>query len=176
MPTPVSSSTSYCSGAQFTDFNDWRSAAELLSDAGVRLATESEVQSSARLNRLLLRASGWVESACLVGSKYTPADLQAVDGASAEFLAGLVADLTMAFLWRRRPHLDKAVPPQFVEAEAILQRIRNGERIFALQETMNAGLPGIEDWTLQDLEDEARTTFLARNYFGVRAISRRLDC
>lgn len=168
MPTSISGSAAYCTIDQMLEAYDHRSIGQLLGDDKVAL-NESEVRASTRLTRILKRASGMVEAACLVGEKYTAASLGALTGNSAEHLAGLVADLAMGMLWRRRPHLDKAVPPQFTEALDTLAKLRLGERIFAIDENAEAGLPAIDVQSAAEIEAEDRASYQASRWLGRRS-------
>lgn len=118
---------------------DVRTLGDLLSDTGTRL-TSSQVQSSTVLDTLLLQASGEVETACIAGERYLPADLDALEGASLEKLKGLVCGLTMGYLIDRRPNVITTEPKQVSKAFELLNQLREGERIFSLDGAAAAGM------------------------------------
>ncbi len=163
MPTPLSSSTPYCSNTLFTTFHDWRNVADLLSDDDTRLADEATVQGNAKLATLLLVASGEVEAACLVSGRYTPSDLNALNGSTQALLQKLTADLAFWRITQRR--WPDANPSGVAGAQAaldLLERLRLGERIFGLQEVADAGLPGASDF------EHDRVSVEAGRFFGNR--------
>ena len=56
-------------------------------------ATLTQMETNARLAAALMAASGQVESALLASKRYSVADLEALNGASVQYLKQLVADL-----------------------------------------------------------------------------------
>lgn len=138
MSTPVSSSTSYCTGAQLVQFYDVRWIGDRLQDAGIRVAGSS-VPSDPNLAALLLSASGLIESKALRANKYTPADLQALTGASAAYLQRLTADVAVWMMLTRRNPAVSNLPPGIQMALQTLQDLSDGVTVFGLQEKADAG-------------------------------------
>jgi len=171
--TSNSSATSYASASDMLDFYDIRTIADLISDNSTRKGgspdpTPAVVIVDTKLARALKWASGVIEAACLRARRYHPGDLHALDGVSKELLIGLVCDLTMARLYRRRP--DKGPIPPFVEAAMqMLDALANGERIFSFEENEEAGLPQSHVDTAQQIEERAMVPQQAVRYFGVCA-------
>lgn len=169
MPTPVSNATSYCSAAEFLKRYDVRSVGDLVSDDGTRITGSTAILASGILESVLADASGAVESACLVGEKYNPTSLSALTGNSAALLKRIVADLAYGMLRMRRGHKEDTPMPGYEMALEWLNRLRLGERIFGLQENMDAGKPDNVPVTESVLERLRLSTFQASRYFGVRA-------
>lgn len=173
MSTPVSNPSSYCTPSDFLDRYDWRFVAELMSDEGIQpdrltLVTPGTGPNQ-RLQALLDSAAGEVEAACLVASRYTPTDLAGLTGVAAKFLKQLVADLAIGLAGFRRPHLDKPIPPQVERADAQLDRLRKGQSIFGIQETMDAGVVQSEIETEAIRQIRGLTSTQSRRFFGQRA-------
>lgn len=169
MSTVVSGLSSYCSGAQFLVRYDVRTAAELLPDADASLNV-AQVAESPTLIGLLKGSSGKLEAAALAKGAYTPADLAAFSGTNmGEWIADIVADLTAPKVLGRRwidfPEADSRLK----EAEAAIEALAKGERIFGLQEVIDAGT--ISDQVEQPSDVEARNmiTLQSDRYFGHRA-------
>lgn len=164
--TPLSSATSYCTGAQFLMFYDPTAVAMLLSDDGTPVA---DPENDPTLAEFLQSASGKVEAACLVGGKYAPEDLAALTGNMAGFLAQLVADLAWGPLYRRRPNFTPAEIPSEKEANQLLNALGAGTKIFGFVETVDAGVLELDEETTADVEERNMVTFQAQRYFGRRA-------
>jgi hypothetical protein len=174
MPTPVSSSTPYCTPTILLQYYDARQIGDLLLDTtpGQRASSQAISAGDPRVENALAWASGEIEAACLVAGKYAVADLQALTGMSLANLQGLCA--TLAFwklVCRRYP---KAEMPDDVKwAFEKLERLRSGERIFGLQDQIDAGTEVIEQETLPDIFERNLTTTQASRFFGQRADVRR---
>jgi hypothetical protein len=154
--------------AQLLSRVDVRFVQDLLADAGARL-TPQEVSSSAVLLELLNEASGMVEAACFVSNRYTAADLAALTGGSRQFLVGLTGGLALWLLWERRPRKADEEPPLRARvALEQLQLLRDGQRIFGLQEHADAGLVASRLQTVLDEAARCGIGFRARRFFGVR--------
>lgn len=168
MPTPVSGSSSYCSGAQFLVRYDVRTIAECLSDTGDPIH-EGAVSTNARLLSLLKGSSGKLEAATLLGGKYTTDDLAALTGNMAEWIADIVADLTAPKVLGRRFIEFPDYAERLKEAQGVLAALAKGEMIFGLQEIIDASV--IDDNVESKLDVEARSmiTYQSNRYFGRRA-------
>ena len=168
MSTPNGATTSYATPTQFLMFKDYRLIGDLVLDTGVR-ATSSALLTDDNVQNALNWASGEIESACLTGDKYTVADLQALTGMSQALLQGLVCDLAFwKLLTRRYPTM--AVTEEYRAAMEKLEKLRFGERIFALQAQGDAGLPNDSEYTPPSTA--GLTTTIACRYFGVRGRTR----
>lgn len=172
MATPLSSSASYCTAAEFVKRYDLRQIGDLIGDDdtrvdGCNIATHPNVLAA------LEDASGEVEMACLVGKRYVPTDLNTLTGMSKRRLQKLVSDLAMwCLMCRRYPAMEPTTT--YSGAVALLQQLREGVRIFGLEETADAGLPKHKFVDLQEIETLNLGTHQARRFFGVRAKEARL--
>jgi hypothetical protein len=174
--TPNSSSTTYCSPAEFLKRYDSRTVGDLVADDGARVSA-SALLTDDNLAAALLTASGYVETACFTGNKYAAADLGALTGAGRAFLYQLVSDLVMGLLLERRPKSgdEKIEPPAAYErAWKTLDRLRLGELVFGLVETGDAGVPAVSDLSVSDLDTLSLASRQAGRLFGQRGIDERL--
>ncbi len=167
MAVPVSTSTPYCSNAQFMILHDYRNVADLLVDDDSRL-TQALVLASTNLTKFLSVASGEIESALLACNRYTPTDLAALTGASSDYLQQLTADLAFWRMCSRRwPEADPKDVQGASAALGALERLRKGENIFGLQEIMNAGLA--ETVNVWAEPPPWRVSVEANRFFGFRS-------
>lgn len=175
MSIPVTTTTPYCSRAQFIGWYDARTVGQLLTDNDFPIAPDS-VASNPLLASFLLAASGKLETAAFRGGRYTPADLTKIaagsstpgDTAASAFLSQITAGICMGMLVRRRP--DVAVPaiPQIQEAELFLGALEQGEVIFPIDTVIAAGVEDDFVEQEQDILNRNLTTTLAAPLFGKR--------
>lgn len=168
MATSRTSSTSYCSASELLKRVDRRTVARLCSDTTTPVV-DAQLEGNANLDAALLGASGEVEAACLVGERYSPTDLALLEGAALAFLQDIVAGLAITRLYRRRPNPEMKEPAIAAEARAMLQQIRDGERIFGTDEHADAGVMQHDLMTQQDFETRFDRITAAEEYFGRRA-------
>lgn len=167
---PNSQPASYLTVDEFLKRKDWRTVADFVSDADVRV-TQSSLTSDANLQAVLDDAAGMVEAACLAGNRYQPADLAALTGVAKAFRDRLIADLAMGLLIERRPDKKTPLPQSFERALAELEDLRFGKWIFGLKETQDAGLMDFEKDNENIREDRNLTTYKASRFFGSRGDS-----
>lgn len=172
MATAVSSATSYCSPTVFQTFYDVRQIGDLVKDDNTR-PTATALLTDANVQKALDVASGEIESACLVAQKYTPSDLNTLTAMSLASLQKLCADLAFWHLTLRR-FPDTQPNEAYKAAQEKLERLRLGERIFGLQENMDAGNPDTTFTKQKDIDNIALSTNLAKRLFGRRAKEERL--
>lgn len=178
--TPNSSSLSYCSPQDVFARADVRLVADLLSDVGARVGgTQPDpnvVAQNTTLLTLIADATGDIEAACTVSSRYDPLDIQALLQASpptagSNYVRSLCARLVVAKLFDRRPDTKRPKPRQAEDAEKTLQMLREGERVFPFLETQRAGV--VDHGT-----ESARTVYARRmvtNTHAARFFGRRSD-
>jgi hypothetical protein len=177
--TPDSSLVPYATPQQALQFLDVRQVGDLISDQGIRVQPAQIVGDMTHppdpnFLAALEAASGEVESACLVSQRYRPADLQALIGVSAVMLQKIVARLAMADLhWRRYP--DKDLPAAGVWAHDMLQKLRDGHRIFGTLEAEAAGNLEQQFLDLGTIQTVNLSTLQTQRYFGVRGDVNRLN-
>lgn len=179
--TPSGVSTPYATAADLFVYHDWQQVADLLRDGDgprptrVAMADTTGVPGSL-LSALLLAASGELESACLIGNRYSTADLQALTGSGLARLKKLVADLAFWTLAQRRQPgaSDPDKVPGAKQALAELDRLRDGQRIFGLAESAEAGLPDTREPVAG--ENPSSTLSRASPLFGDHGTGYRRDC
>ncbi len=165
--TPLTNATSYLSPADFLKRKDARVIGDLVGDAGSRVSAAA-LLTDPNVLAALGDASGEVESMCLLGGRYTPADLAALTGNAQGFLSKLVAELAFCQLWTRRyPDKERADTCQW--AQDTLERLADGEQMFGFQETADAGtvLSVVED--MDDVQTRNLVTSQAGRFFGRRS-------
>lgn len=170
--TPESSASSYLTAAEFLKRADARTVGDLCSDDGTRVAAAS-LPANANLAAALVDASAELESACMTGRKYSPADLAALVASSTVGrgkLYRLLTALTKVFLIERRVGVN--VPDEFYEgitrAQESLKALAAGVTIFSFTEASEAGIidnaPALPD----DVTERFGTVVQAERYFGTR--------
>jgi phage gp36-like protein len=118
---------------------DYRTIADLVNDYNVR-PTEEQLLTDPNLQACLDDASGMIDSAIFVSNKYSSADLEALTDQDQAFLLRLNCDLAWGLLNRRRGY-DIEKIKQYQEALEWLDRIRKGDRVFAVAGNESAGNP-----------------------------------
>ena len=136
--TPSGGSSSYATVADFKLRYDIRALGQLVKDDNT-IAPGTALDSDAVIAFELQAASGLVESACQVGSRYNPEDLQSLSGNSRAFLVSIVCDLAYGSLRQRRGYPEEYTPA-YKEALRQLQLLQSGESIFPFQQAEDAGL------------------------------------
>lgn len=167
MSTPNSQPSSYLAPSDFLVRYDARTVGDLCSDTGTRV-TPAALLTNPNLQAALDDASGEVESAVLIGNRYQPGDLAGLTGVSQKYLWRIIGVLAMAHLVQRRPDLKRPLPPQYDKVLLELESLRQGERIFALQEVQNAGLGSAYQELAGDVEARDLIVTQARRFFGQR--------
>lgn len=171
--TVVTSASSYLTNEAFLDFVSEAQVGDLLANDAdvppVRL-TRAEIIASTVLTTILQAASGEVEQACFVGEKYAPADLEGLTGNALAALQKLVADRGMWMLLTKKwPGMEETDAAK--KSEQLLLMLRAGERIFGLQENMDAGKPKSQFRQPSEVERANLNTNIARPFFGRRSSS-----
>lgn len=114
-------------------------------------------------------ASGDVESALLVGNRYSTTELAGLTGNSLATLKRIVCDIAMSYLLGRRAGQDPArLEGQAKLAYAHLERLRKGENVFNLDDQKLAGAPTIDGPTLATYNRLNMLRDRTRNYYPAR--------
>lgn len=166
--TVTTNATSYLSVAEFLKRVDWRVVADLASDDGTRLA-EAALTTNVNVLAVLLDASGDVESAAMMGGKYSAEDLAALTGVAQAKLYRIISDLAICYLYERRPSQDAKTPASMDRTQAWLEKLVEGTRIFGFQETVDASVLDHDTETVDHVETRNLPTYIARRMFGTRA-------
>lgn len=127
---------------------------------------------NAILIRMLMRASGEVESSACAGQRYiiddSQNDLSSLTGNSAELLTGLVADIAFFRLWSRRPDIGIKLPVSCEQADEFLERLRLGERVFGILENHRAASVQANIETAAQVVARGGVVVQAQRFFGTR--------
>lgn len=174
--TPRSTDTPYCSATLLLVHHDWQQVADLVRDGSAPRPTRAELLdedsgSGQIVLAALLAASGELESACVAGKRYAPADLSGLTGAGASLLQSTIAHLAFWRLMQRRQPVsaDPGNVPGAMQSLQLVQYLRDGERIFPTDEAADAGLPEAVDTTRDNQANrQRRVVFQAGRLFGVR--------
>lgn len=150
--TNASSTTPYCTAAQFFTFYQSSLAADVLRaspDAprpSYLAMLDPANPAGAKLLVFLSRGAGEIEASCAIARRYSPADLQALGGMSTVLLQGLNAARSMWGVYQRlKPGSARPEDcPGAKESEALLRDLRDGQKIFTFEQTMDAGLPTVQ--------------------------------
>ena len=164
MPTPYSGANAYATAADVALYADVRDVNDLLADG----STPGNYLTNPKLAELLAAASGEIEAACLVGKRYSPDDLSALEGNSAAMLRKLTVGLTMQMLRDRRMRAGEK-PLELIErAQLMLKDLREGVRIFGIEEVADAGeiVARTQNATTRQLE--RGVSVIASRYFSPR--------
>lgn len=172
MATPLSSSSSYCTVAEWLLSHDPRQIGDYVTSDDTR-ASEASLATHPVALEMLKRASGVIESACFVGERYSPDDLNALTGQSAAMLRGLCAELAFWYL-RVRRNPQSEMSQATAEALETIERLKGGDRVFGLVENQEAGLPETDFVTQAQIDTLNLSTTIARRFFGERAKERRI--
>jgi len=161
----------YATADDLTARYDERTIRDLLSDDGTPVT--ERLTAHTRLTSLLEAASGRVEAASLNAKMYTAVQLAALTGNSLGLLKDIVCDLTMIRLIMRRPEKfsSEQIKDMRESAEMYLEQLRKGERLFAIDANIDAGLPTIDGPTAVDYERLNLIPDRTRNYYPGRGRS-----
>lgn len=134
----------YAEPADLTARHDADIVAQLCSDDEHAVPAE-DLATNTNLLAALEDASGEVESACLIGKRYSTDQLDALTGNSLAKLKRITCIIAMANLLERRPLVHVSNAEKLLErAEQYLEQLRTGQRIFNVTENVETQLPTID--------------------------------
>lgn len=169
--TLSSSTTLFCTVAEFLKRVDKTAVAKLASDTGTPVP-EGNLGTDANVLAALRDASGEVESAAMQGGRYLAADfttILATDCNARGKLYRVVSDIAWALLWERRPNKEMKPPPSLERSMLWLDMLSKGTKIFPFTETENAGVMERVEASVDDVDDRNGAVYQARSYYGVRS-------
>jgi len=155
----------YCDAAALVQHFDERTIRDLLSDTGQPV--QGDLSADSRLTKILQAASGRLEAACFVSENYSAAELAGMSENSQALAAEICARLAMATLMSRRPDRFATEAVQRLEegAEAYLQQLRNGARLFDVGQHAAAGNPAVAYPSVQQIQDLNQITQRTKNFY-----------
>lgn len=150
--TPDSAGSAYCTPVRLFDFYARSVVADMLraTPDGPRPSYLAMIDpanpANARLQVALNKGAGEIEAACGVAQRYTPADLDALTGVSRDLLDGLNAARGLWALYvKLKPGTGRPEEcPGAKESQELLEALKQGDRIFGFEETMEAGLVSVQ--------------------------------
>lgn len=172
MPTPINGTSAYAFISDLLARYDERVVRQLCTDSEYEPQKGDVLDASnpagAKASAALADASGDIEAAALVGGRYTVADLAALVGNGLATLKRLTCVLAMDYLNQRRADPSYQVSLQVQQAKAFLDALSEGDRIFGLQEVVDAGTEETDVETAATVEARGLTTYTAQRFFGTR--------
>lgn len=152
--------------ADMLDRYDSRVLCDLVSDNGVPETTAGLV-SNRKMAVAIDTAEGRLLAACRVGKLYTDADIAGLEGVDASLAIDLICAMALVNLMKRRPRpeLYQTLNALNQENEAYLAQLRDGQRVFALEKTLEASVPDVRSPTTVDVTNLNLITSRARGYF-----------
>lgn len=154
--------------ADLVNYYDETVIADLASDTGTPV---ENLTADAKVLAALSAASGKVNSAATVAERYTVEQLAALTGDDLELLKQITCTLAMARLLTRRPgsRYVETYKESIQEAEDFLERLRRGERVFAVADVREAGQLAVDGPTVVEYERLNLLPDRTRNYYPSRA-------
>lgn len=145
--------TAYATPSDMLIHADARDIGDLVADDGQQVSAV-DLLTNPILLEFLTRSSGDVESALVVGNRYSVDQLENLTGNSKAKLVDLVCDLTVIRLLKRRPGKDLEQLKLMSEmADVKLDRLRKGENIFDLTAIRNASVVSVDGPTTLEFQD-----------------------
>lgn len=145
----------YLEPDEMATFYDVRRLQELLSDTGEELAV-GDVENSPVLLQMIIAATGEINTVVLQGRRYTEQNLQdiieavvlnptdKIAKANKQVLNQLTADLVFGMILARRgygPDVMERLAPRYKTAQATLEALYRGEKVFNVTGALDAGVP-----------------------------------
>jgi phage gp36-like protein len=138
----------YATPADLIQRKDARTVGNLASDTGTTVALPALLEDPNVL-AALADASGKIESALLVGERYSIVDLQSLEDNSLAYLKRITCDIAFALMYERRPYSDsKDRAKAFDAANDALEALRQGRNVFTLTSQIGATVPEVATPTL----------------------------
>jgi phage gp36-like protein len=129
------------------------------------------LEENPKLQSALEDASGEVDVALLAGGRYSPAQLQNLEGHSGSHLKRIVCALTMAALYQRRPEAADAesIKRLTEDAREAIKSLRRGENVFGLPQAIEAGKVTVTGPTAIDIQNRNDLTARMHRFFPTAA-------
>ena len=162
------SDTAYCTAIDLKPYVDTRVLSTYLSDTGKPYVGDPWADTT-MLPALLKSISGTLESACLVGAKYTAEELDTLPEDSKQHMFRILAGLLMDALRGRRDIISEKESRPASWAQKELDSLRKGYRIFSIASVQDAraGM-STRDESLQKRIQRSVVTTRFHRYYGYR--------
>lgn len=161
----------YATPAQMIDRYDVRTIGQLVSDSGIQV-NHQDLLANAKVLAALVDASGEIEASVLQAKRYTTTDLAALTGNSANHLIRITCVIAFGFLWERRPYADDDDENGRGKAEKrarnALEQLRKGQTIFDVEAVKEAGLPEVNEPSIQRIQQQNLAVDQARGHIYPR--------
>jgi len=174
--TIVSRSTAYISPAEFLKRADPRIVVKLCTDDIANPATTASLTTNDYLLAALRDASGLLESAVLLGERYSVDDLTSLANPSSQTNATglfyrILSDIAMAHLYELRPEMapSPSMSARIERASRWLDELSNGRKIFGLQEVAEAGHMDHQEVDADDTDRFHGQVQVANRLYGRRS-------
>lgn len=136
---------------------DARTLGDLCSDDGNKVA-ESALATNLKMTAMLSSATGKIVAACLRAQRYTRAELDTLAAAGtdgSDHLIDVTCQICFWMLWRRKPYTDNQQRVEAQQAaEEYLEMLRNGDHVFDIERTQEAGTPKTDTVTRIEINDQ----------------------
>jgi phage gp36-like protein len=140
----------YATVDEFLERYDVRDIGDLLADDNVQI-TAAQCQTNKKLLAALNDASGEIDSAVMVGERYTPTDLRNLTANSAYTLIRITCEIALARLMQRRPgRAIEQVKAMREAADASLKSLSQGNAVLETTTAGTAGQPSISTITFAE--------------------------
>lgn len=143
--------TSYAAPADMLARFDWEPIGDLLGQHGEQFSA-NDLLTNTRLLTFLADASGDIESALMVGNRYTIAQLQALTGNSQNLLIRTTCEIALAYCYEFKANLTEQQLEVLKHWQEIkrghLERLANGENVFNIPVTLTAQTPSVQGLTV----------------------------
>jgi phage gp36-like protein len=161
----------YATPSQLIDRYDVRTIGQLVSDNGIQVSRQ-DLEANTKVLAALADASGEIEASVLQAKRYTTADLAGLTGNSANHLTRITCVIAFGFLWERRPYADDDDENGRGKAEKrarlALESLRKGQTIFDVDEVKEAGLPAVNEPSIQRIQQQNLPVDQARGHYYPR--------
>ncbi len=156
----------YAASTDLTARYDANMVADLASDDGTPVA---DLAADAKVQAALDDASGQIDAAVTVARVYSTTNLAALTGNSLALLKRITCDLAMYYLMARRPEkYGKNLSEFYEKADAYLESLRKGNRVFAVEANLDAGLPTIDGPGASDYQRLNLLPDRTKNFYPAR--------
>lgn len=163
MATATGSDTPYCDGEDLASFIDGTLLGQLVVDNGV---ADTDPYNNAKYLEMVKAACGELESAAMVGGKYTADMLANMSGNAKSFRNSIIAGIVIGYMRDRRVVVREDELKQYVRSSKLLKDLREGIKIFPFQEIQDARTMSSRDESPQAQARRNTVVSEASRFFG----------